>query len=278
MSQFFSSGGGGGTASPLTTKGDLYTYDTDNTRLPRGVLTSDLVMTSSNMPSWSNTSSTDLSVFVEDIWFENDNWQQSIYGVGSKITSDGSQPTSGHPGIVDLETGTDTNGGAAIRRGLGGQWVLNNGAYMMDYIIKIPVLADVTDDFVFTIGLATTMSSSSAVGDCPGSHAVFFKYIRSSSVNWTAGTHASSSETLSTGGSSVAVDTNWTHLRSTVNADATEVEFFVNGTSIGTVTTNIPSAGMGVGMVIKKTAGTTEREAYADYLKIVQNISPSRFS
>ena len=31
-----SSGGGGGSASPLTTKGDLYSFDTDNARLPVG--------------------------------------------------------------------------------------------------------------------------------------------------------------------------------------------------------------------------------------------------
>ena len=31
-----SSGGGGGTTSPLTTKGDLYSFDTDNARLPIG--------------------------------------------------------------------------------------------------------------------------------------------------------------------------------------------------------------------------------------------------
>ena len=29
-------GGGGGTVSPLTDKGDLYTFDTDNVRLPVG--------------------------------------------------------------------------------------------------------------------------------------------------------------------------------------------------------------------------------------------------
>ncbi len=60
--------------------------------------------------------------------------------------------------------------------------------------------------------------------------------------------------------------TSYVDLRWELNADATSVEFFINGTSVGTITTNIPATQMDlVGTMIKAT-GTTLRRSYLDYV------------
>src|SRR5690606_5707496 len=189
-------------------------------------------------------------------------WATTTNGDGSAVSVNGSQTAAGHPGILDLETGTDAAGGAGVRRGSGGAILLTSGEVVCDFVVKMDELATVAEDFVVNIGLGIVFSASSAVGDVPGDDAVVFQYNRGTSVNWLGITSASGTPTTASGGTNVAVSTDWTHLRFVVNSAGTSVRFYVDGVLIGTSATNIPTAGMGLGMIIKKTAGNTERDLF----------------
>lgn len=212
------------------------------------------------------------SNLVEDFIYESlSNWTTTTNGDGAAVSVNGSQQAAGHPGILDLETGTDAAGGAGVRRGAGGAILLTSGEVVCDFVVKMDELATVAEDFVVNIGLGVTFSASSSVGDVPGDNAVVFQYNRGTSVNWLGITKASGTPTTASGGTNVAVDTNWTHLRFVVNAAGTSVRFYVDNVLIGTSASNIPTAGMGIGMLIKKTAGTTERDLFIDLARFAQD-------
>ena len=56
-------------------------------------------------------------------------------------------------------------------------------------------------------------------------------------------------------GGSVAATTGWVRLKIIVNSAGTSVEYFINGTSVGSSTTNIPTVGMSVAVGIDHGAG-----------------------
>ena len=68
--------------------------------------------------------------------------------------------------------------------------------------------------------------------------------------------------------STIAVDTDWVRLGVVVNSTNTSVEFFVDGVSIGTSTTNIPAILLSFIAQIQKQAPntTTSRSLITDFL------------
>lgn len=120
MSGFIGGGSGGGTASPLTTKGDIYTYDTGNARLPvggdGGLLTAD--STQATGIGWATLSTSDADLFDVtnvsgsitlgiDAKFENTGmhgWNGSLLeSAAVTVTSDGATITCS----VELSGGGD---------------------------------------------------------------------------------------------------------------------------------------------------------------------------
>lgn len=185
--------------------------------------------------------------------------------------------TSLNPGVIQINTGTGTGTEQAITRGCinnTGQAVLGGGYHQYIMYIQIPVLSSGGDTFVFTCGLGNSFGGFQS-GE-PGTDGVFFQYNSASSVNWIGGTRASS--TTTTVATGVAVGTSYVQLRFDVNAAASSVTFYINGNSVGTSSTNIPtSAQIGPGFKIRKTAGTTARNANIDYWRWYHNLTTSRF-
>ena len=68
----------------------------------------------------------------------------------------------------------------------------------------------------------------------------------------------------------------WVKLKIVVNAGGTSAEFFVNGTSVGTQSTNLPTGDISPALGIVKTAGTTERVLYADAFRLQQVLTAAR--
>ena len=73
--------------------------------------------------------------------------------------------------------------------------------------------------------------------------------------------------TTTASGTAVAAAT-WLRVEVVVNAAASSAEFFVDGVSLGTVATNIPSGTQktGVGFRIHKSTGATARTLEVDYV------------
>jgi hypothetical protein len=80
-------------------------------------------------------------------------------------------------------------------------------------------------------------------------------------------------------GATAAVSTGWHRFKIVVNSNATSIQYFVDGTSIGTVTTNIPTATTRTTLGsfnIQKSAGTTNRTFKVDYFQYRNSLTTPR--
>jgi hypothetical protein len=195
-------------------------------------------------------------------------------GGGSTIPA---MPDSGHPGVVQINTGTNTNGAAVFALSFAssgsnlGNIILGGGVIDCYMVFQLPVLSNGTDTYEASIGFGDSFNFPNTSFD----DGVFFNYSSTiNSGNWQASTSASTVKTVLN--SAVAVGTSYTTLRFTVNADATLCTFYVNGISIGTISTNIPTHSCGPLFLIGKSAGTANRVLNIDMVYMFQQLTNPR--
>lgn len=269
----------GGTGQTTYSQGDiLYSDATDSlTVLPAAQCPNVLFMDDSGNPSWSD----DISYFYDDFFYLSSSsqiywpWRPNASGAGStKATTAG---TSSHPGIWRGETGTTSSGrfSLSLNDNQVGHTVVGGGVIINDWIFQLSDLSDASDEYEFGIGFSERWSIFFAVLQ---NNMIALHYDRTTSTDWRGICRSGGSETVASGGSSVAVATGWHHGRIVINADASSVEFFIDGTSLGTCTTNIPSDDMGLGTLMWKSAGTNSRYADIDCCRFYQKLTTSRFS
>lgn len=176
--------------------------------------------------------------------------------------------TNGHFGV----TGVNANL-TAHRAGLGNNslnvMTLGGSTVRFGSIVKIPAqdLGNLvygppsgSYDFDLLVGITDSMSSLT-----PANFVGF--YYNGSVPSWHYYTRASSTGSVS---SSIATgDTNWHTFELEVNPAGTSVQFWLDGTSVGTTTSNIPSSSTKMGftpinMIAIAGAGTYNNVAYID--------------
>ena len=145
-------------------------------------------------------------------------------------------------GFCQYQTGTTSTGYAThTNEGfVGAQFFFGGGAWVFETFVNVETLSTVTERFRFIAGFG-----NSATNAAEGNGA-FFTYDEgatqngtAATPNWQTQTCNGSVRTLTT--TSVAVTAGaWTKLRIEVNAAATSVAFYINGTLAATHTTNIP--------------------------------------
>lgn len=186
--------------------------------------------------------------------------ESQVGGTAAAITSVTGE--ANHPGVVQLSTGTTTTGRAAVMTTQALASVqLGGGKARSGAVLKLPNLSDGTNTYTARVaGFGDATSTESNDG-------IYFRY--TDSVNggeWQGVTIAAGSE--STLDTNVAADTSWHTFEIEVNAAATSVEFFIDGTSVGTLTTTIPTgSSRETGLLaayIHKSAGTTARTIHLD--------------
>ncbi len=189
-------------------------------------------------------------------------------------------PEVGHPGIVGLSTGSEANGGAgwssrhnAVSCG--------NGRVRSKVILKTPsTLSDGTDTYALRacINDSTLAETLTAAFNGDGNDGAFFKYRHSlNSGRWQCVTFGGGSSSTADSGVTVAVDT-WYVLEVIVESDSSAAYFYINGTLVATITTNVPSGvseSTGATVSLMKEAGTAARVAYVDYICLEASISGS---
>ncbi len=195
-------------------------------------------------------------------------------GTGAYVGATSMAGQNLRPGIAQFQTGTTTTGYAALlldNVSLG-NFQFGAGVYTYETDIRLEDLSDGTETYTIYIGFIdknTTLPTDGA----------YFKYTDvgggSATPNWYMSCSAASTRTETDTGTAVAADT-WIRLKIVVNADASSVEFFINGVSAGTVTTNIPTAYTDAGMIIIKSAGTTNRKMYSDWVWIHYDLTTTR--
>ena len=189
--------------------------------------------------------------------------------------------TANQIGICQYQTGTTSTGWAAhINDNQGAlAFSFGGGSWVYETFIEVDTLSTLTEQFRFLTGFATQGSVANEV------NGIIFTYDSGgtrngtiASPNWQCVTSDNSTRTLTT--TSVAVTTTWTKLRIEINAAATEVKFYINGTLVATHTQNIPTFANSRFLIMKqqlvKSAGTTNRSVYCDYLLYENNLTTLR--
>src|SRR5271169_2056757 len=173
-------------------------------------------------------------------------------------------------------TGTATNGYSGLRLAInassGWPFILGGGTITCIWTLQIPVLSTVTDQFTVICGL-TRANNPNALDN-----GVYFQYTDTGSTpTWAIATLASNVSTTTQTNVTVVAGT-WYTLRFDVNAAATSVSFYINGTAtnVGPLTTHIPSVNIGPNISVQKNAGTTSRELDADMFYLYQKLTSSR--
>lgn len=191
-----------------------------------------------------------------------------VSGAGAAI-SVGTADTN-HPGVVQLSTGTTTTGRAVLGNQNTTSIIYAGGGKIRFLVVaKIVALSDGTNTFTVRMGLNTDFTTD-------GTDSVMFRY--SSALNggeWQGVCRAASAETaLDT---NVACDTNWHSFEFEINAAASSTEFFIDGASVGTVASNIPTATTTLlPAQINKSAGTTARTMLVDAYQYIAEFTTAR--
>jgi hypothetical protein len=162
-----------------------------------------------------------------------------------------------HPGILQLETGTNAAGRAAIQTTFD-CILLGGGAAVFEAVVRIPTLPTAAQAFAFRIGFGDLDTDDFNDG-------VYFE-LTQGSADWYCKTASGGMRTPADSGVAAQANT-WTRLRVEVNAGGSEATFYIDGTSVATITTDIPTGAgheTGLAATIKKTNGTTERTAHID--------------
>lgn len=177
---------------------------------------------------------------------------------------------AGGPGIISLETGTiATNGSVNCFVTAGNRIVLGGGEIRIRHRIRVPTLSDGTNTFTLVHGLRNVITGLASDIVC----AVYTH--GTNSGNWQLLTR-SASTTTTVNGTAGPVANTWTTLEFVINSAATSIQLFVDGVSMGTSTTNIPTVAMGMQAMITKSAGTTNRTLQVDLVQMKQSLTTAR--
>lgn len=178
---------------------------------------------------------------------------------GTAALTAGALPSLQRHGVLLVTTGTGTTGRGACNSA---ELRLGATAVLFECYVNVLQLSTVGDEFIFEIGLIDQNASTAAT------EGIWFRYDRLTSTEWLRCTASAAAATTATAtGSAVGANT-WVRLGFSLNAAGTSCTFFVNGTSVGANTTNMPNAGANVRPQIRivKSAGTTNVLTYVDYV------------
>lgn len=175
-----------------------------------------------------------------------------------------------HPGVVSLNTGA-----APTVSGINSppnSLLFGGGRMILNFLVQIPTLSTAAERFILYMGFGDALLAGEFVD---GAYFVYSDNINSG--NWRASTSSNSVRT--TLDSATAVNTGWNLLTIDMNAAGSSVEFFINGSSIGTIATNIPTGAAretGINFKIDKTVGAGTGSVYFDFVTFYNLLTTTR--
>lgn len=210
-------------------------------------------------------------------WWEHHElvWYTGVDGFTTYVSSAGSVAqagSAGHPGVIEISTSTSTSTSNGFLRTTApntatAQIVAGGGELVFEALVEIPTLYAGANTGQVRIGFMDEISGAPNNGihaQYDDTQATWRLYCRNAGTSTNVG-----------GVTNVA--TGWHHIRIVVNSGATSVELFVDGVSQGTVTTNIPTAGMSYGCECQKSAGTTALILRTDFIRVGQVFASDRY-
>ncbi len=180
-------------------------------------------------------------------------------------------------GIAQCSTGTTATGRCALASSVSALR-LGGGAWIFETHLAVPVLSGASERFQLLAGFIDTLTAANQADG------VYFLYDEggtstgsAASGNWQCVSASNSVRSFST--TSTAVGTGFVRLTIEINAAGTSATFFVNGTLVATITTNIPIAAgreTGFGIFLIKSVGVTARVVNADYVAAACSFTTKR--
>lgn len=179
--------------------------------------------------------------------------------------------TTANPGVLQHTTGTTATGRAAAHGNLAGLLFASGQTWTFETIARLTTLSDGTQTYSYRVGFIDSISAESRDG-------CFFRYTNgTNSGNWQAVCRSNSTESVIN--SAVAPTANTFQKLRIIVTGTGNAEFWIANTSIGSITTNIPSAGgreFGYGSFILKSLGVTARTAQVDYFYLRGDLGANR--
>jgi hypothetical protein len=246
-----------GFSNPMTTAGDLIVGGTGGAaqRLAIGPIMGSLAAHPNGSLFWRNDRS--VAAFEEDFLIGIKLLTATVTGTSAAAAMDN---TVAGCGVLKLETGSTATGRAVLHGGTTtyNAYRIGTTPTFFRAYCRIPVLSDSTDTFTYFLGLNNQYG-----GNIPTGEQIMFSYTHGEDGgNWRLTCRTGSSEST-TNGVAVAIDTDY---RLEWFYDGSTVTGWVNGTNIGTISTNIPTGAMGPIICLLKSVGTTNRAAWIDYV------------
>lgn len=180
-------------------------------------------------------------------------------------------------GLVRSTTGTTATGRTSPGTS-STACAFGGGSWTYEIEINLAALSTVTQRYQLVLGFHDVQNAANQID------AIAFVYDEggvstgsAASANWQTLTSSNSTRTWTTSGTAVA--TGWVNLRIEVNAAGNSVSFYVNGSSIATHTTNIPTGTTrvsGFGYLMIKSIGTTASTMDVDYIFCEQDLTTNR--
>lgn len=196
---------------------------------------------------------------------------QNSYSLFSVNGGQAQATVSGHPGIVELTTLTDTNSYAEV--GFGAYFQVGGGIITHNAYYKIPTLSTSGQRFTIYLGYLSNNGSGTI-----GTDGIWFEYTDNvNSGNWQIKTRSSS--TTTTANTTTAADTNWHKFSIIINAAGTSVAFYIDDVQVtnSPITTNIPSVTIATACMITKSTGSTARTLQFDWYDQTVNLTNPRY-
>jgi hypothetical protein len=181
-------------------------------------------------------------------------------GAGADVTLSATA-YAGHPGVLDLSTGTTTTGRSGL---LGTADAVQLGALDVLYqgYAYLPILSTAGETFTIRLGLGDSVTGESV--DYIG-----FRYSHGVNAGEWEGVCRSNSVETARDTNVLVVAATWVKLGFTVNTAGTSVQFYIDDVAVGAaVTTNIPTGASRLltylPAFVLKSAGTTSRSLLLD--------------
>lgn len=148
--------------------------------------------------------------------------------------------------------------------------ILGGGAITLNWVVNINTLSNGTNRYTFSLGMGDTINLADQV------NGIYLQYSDNiNSGNWNIVTANASTRTTTT--TSTAVTTGWHNISVTVNAAGTSIGYLVDGVSLGTITTNIPTAAIAPYLNAVRVAGTVAANSlWVDLFYMTQTLTVAR--
>lgn len=196
-------------------------------------------------------------------------WTTANNGTGSAATivSNGVDTTTKAIGVVQLATGTNAAGRVSLSQATNAFKIDAFKNTSMEWRVNVPALSTAAQEFGFMCGFGT---STTTLAQTTG---VYFLYNRAVYGDVWVMVTANGGTTTATATATAVSTTNFQKLRIDTVGGASAT-FYIDGTLVGTLTTNLPTSTQ-VGLVtgVYKSAGTTSRNVWIDYMDFMGHIS-----